>query len=1542
MTFERVVLVKAVYSVWKKNWTCSPIPFFLLSYLHYFISSDLLSLASLSLEAGDVMQGNPYYNIFRHAFLVLGNANEGETLGMFDGSPIEEYGNTIVEDLFDLNIQNIESDAALVMNVWMVMNHELFSLLDACSGDDSSDTNKALSRLDRAVALWIGEEQDVGANYRGHMMYNLAEQASARFGQDVGESKVNTEIMTLFADLQTSLRAGTCAKSDGSGYIAIRRERVKRVIGLMTIPLVQMLIHHAQNVSNEGGSNFVELYALALIPRVAACDPDAYDNELRLNGIRELTADKSQEFIRALQASLSCLQITCADVGEYEGGVVPQCTDPTTTSMAGYTTTRPDALAKSFLDRDILQIDIFLKFRALDSAMDWYKYGWNSVYSLQEVARNQIIPTVEGGQYDIYQSYYQSDTFAHNWLIDIMEEKPPFDNTSFDQTRELATSILKYVVMYLASISSFQYAVAECQASNKLSALNFWDTGVAFYVGSMEGSALGGSEIFGQLLFSTAKEFCGAFHTCLSAGEDGSIQNAVSNVVSMTGFIDGVQAINDDTCQFAKNILDTQIIPNLAVPLFQGTVQYAYVNTGLAIGTTDGSLAIGYAFSRGILPLVTIDASALTIQSEMAFDFNTKPVPGGFSAVANALRTALPTMDTACFDIGTLTGEPTNDLCTEVTAPSTTPAAPQAPVTPAPAGLPTPAPQQPTVPAPSAAPIRAPVAHPVDNTPANLAFGRYIFSDLSIADGDGNFALDVRDMFNADNTDDAINIYNNGVNALTTGLSRQLGTVSLASLSTEAAAYMAHDPMFNIFKYALYSDGDFEDTAGEDFTYADDFVQDAFTNAKDNKLAAEAAVVMNVWMVITHKLYTAVKICSEGRDADMLIDSAVALWIGKKQAEGNFDNGWMMYAIGQSAAQFFGMEEGEAPINAQLMKQFNQAQALAKTCSGIAGVYVDLRVKVLELIRSLNKPLLMSLLFHMVHNNKNMVELYAMSVIPQCVGCNPRAHKALYNALFFGYDHTRDLTDALIDHFATLLRCLRITCGDLWTTNNASVGLTEIVSEICSKLGRDNHLTIAGYEPGSDVNEMARLDLDVLQTEIFMRTRAYKAAQDVYQLGSNAFSSSVGNELMSLRQLATSTERVSVAQYQHFVQFFQSTQYADDIIMNGMLQTGVFTGASRKQLSETVFRALQTMVTYMSVLTKLTLALEKCLSSNIDGAQYELDAAVALFVGSIDGSKSASGQSESGGKQLYSLGDEVCPSFNTCGATGEAQVNEKLLTLFSSLKGYLKKSCCDAAERQLTDFIIPAMATPLVQGMLRFAIVNEGSDPVYESAVDTVASAYILALAVLPLVDSVNTTSAALLQANFGFGLPQVTSGVQEVFDAVSYALAGMGVKCEDIGQPVDNPGLSVCNTDVGGAISPEISVSAVDDVCTDAIENPCVLCRSYYSDTSLSVLRGSTLGQTSPLTSHACGQSGDTSECCKLASAGVCGVYWFDEFLYPCDDCQVTDSTITSEPISSPAPSDEKNEEAGIPTMAPTSAGPCVSLLSGLVYLLIFPILLF
>ena len=51
-------------------------PFCLLFALHFSID---VSLASLSLRAATDQLENPFFHIFRHAFLVLGNEEEGET-----------------------------------------------------------------------------------------------------------------------------------------------------------------------------------------------------------------------------------------------------------------------------------------------------------------------------------------------------------------------------------------------------------------------------------------------------------------------------------------------------------------------------------------------------------------------------------------------------------------------------------------------------------------------------------------------------------------------------------------------------------------------------------------------------------------------------------------------------------------------------------------------------------------------------------------------------------------------------------------------------------------------------------------------------------------------------------------------------------------------------------------------------------------------------------------------------------------------------------------------------------------------------------------------------------------------------------------------------------------------------------------------------------------------------------------------------------------------------------------------------------------------
>ena len=244
------------------------------------------TLANLSLNT-DYLD-SPLFWLFRHAFFDIGSKNEGEAEGNFDGHPIEEYANTIVNDLFALSAKDIETEAALVMNVWMAVANELYKTLDHCKGGRK---NFAANTLDHAVSYWVGAEQTAGSNEEGHMLYNLAEIAGARFGQDNGEVITNTALLAIFIDMQNVIQGGGCGVDD---QVANLRTLYKRAIGLITVPLVQNLIHHISNVANESGSDFVELYALAVIPRIASCDPSSYNDLLSLSVLKSLSANDAR------------------------------------------------------------------------------------------------------------------------------------------------------------------------------------------------------------------------------------------------------------------------------------------------------------------------------------------------------------------------------------------------------------------------------------------------------------------------------------------------------------------------------------------------------------------------------------------------------------------------------------------------------------------------------------------------------------------------------------------------------------------------------------------------------------------------------------------------------------------------------------------------------------------------------------------------------------------------------------------------------------------------------------------------------------------------------------------------------------------------------------------------------------------------------------------------------------------------------------------------------------------------------------------------
>jgi hypothetical protein len=94
-----------------------------------------------------------------------------------------------------------------------------------------------------------------------------------------------------------------------------------------------------------------------------------------------------------------------------------------------------------------------------------------------------------------------------------------------------------------------------------------------------------------------------------------------------------------------------------------------------------------------------------------------------------------------------------------------------------------------------------------------------------------------------------------------------------------------------------------------------------------------------------------------------------------------------------------------------------------------------------------------------------------------------------------------------------------------------------------------------------------------------------------------------------------------------------------------------------------------------------------------------------------------------------------------------------------------------------------------------------------------------------------------------------------------------------------------------------------------------CAYCTMYYPSAGIGPDPDpSDYGDISPLTTHACGfpPEGVVSECCKVHPvAGICGVFWSNEFLYPCAKCNDPSMSPSMQPSATLQPS-----------VAPTSVG--------------------
>jgi hypothetical protein len=983
--------------------------------------------------------------------------------------------------------------------------------------------------------------------------------------------------------------------------------------------------------------------------------------------------------------------------------------------------------------------------------------------------------SIAGSQFSLFSQYYQSDNYADAIVLNILNKQSDFQQASDKQIPELVKGVLTNMVMYMAVLQKLYGALSLCNSGNGQNtdaSVLLFDEAVAFYVGSIEGDQEGGRD-GGQLLFAVAKNLCDTFNVC-NAGS-----NAGVNTDIMHSFLNTSEVLTVGDCASVQQKIQQEITPSLLVPLFQGTLNAAVVNDGLQIGADNETLADSFTFSRSILPLINNvnQASGDALKRNMNFNPLQIAVEDGFSAVFQAIQTGIegmtaPPVRNQCQNIGIFQDGSYGDVCEKVN--SNQPPSSPVPTPNGPASNPGETPRPSPVPQPTPPP-----------DPTALGFGRYIFvNDVS---GVAAIARDIRDIRQADSVDAANTTYIQGKNAAVGSFDR---VVSMASLSRTAANDMSDDPMFNIYRLALLDDNVFEQIGTQDFdpmdsAYADIVVQKAFGIASDVALGAESAVVMSVWMEICHELYNSLQYCFDGDERAVLsVDRAIALWIGADQTEAQ-DNGFLMYSIAQQAANRFGLKSGESHVNKDIIQSFNELQQLAKLCKDDSSANRDMRNFVADILELMTVPLLQNLVYYIDQGIENYVELYALAVIPQAIGCGDAEFFDLRDALISEtYFDSSNLDADFFSEMQHFQKCLRITCGELIGNTNPSSTLLDTVNEICYDDLNPSDKRMAGYEPQvKDVIEFSRLDLDILQIGIFMETKAYGAAEDFYK---NGFNSQGNLRPYSLQDIATSLEMKIVPQYENFRSYFNSDEYGNLLVQQAIRRDGIFEGASREQAAEAVTRALQCIVSYMAILERFYFAVELCRqgsASDVNNDAIESwERGIALFVGSIEGSERG-GAPTGDGTMLYALAKETCVEFGTCDdQTGNAKANEDLIDVMSDGRDLLQNNDCNGTKALIEQEVEELLPVSLFQGALFYAFQNDGLSLGSDNY--TLASAQLLSDSVLPLVNSVNSTSANTVKDALKFDLTvtPVQGGVQKVFEAVTFVLPALGVDCENIG----------------------------------------------------------------------------------------------------------------------------------------------------------------
>ena len=197
----------------------------------------------------------------------------------------------------------------------MYVIREMEDAIMDCNNGCLNCNDDPVHAWDEAMAFYAGSLEGPAGDSSGKLLYRLAEKRCDNFGTCRGSgsgSAVNTQIVAEFRLGQYALSQGKCVEA-----IPIKQ----RIVGLMSVPLVQGALRYAYKIDQMSGGSKEKAegaaFSAAILPRVAACNSDAaklISDNMAMNGLSPMKSGFAS-VKQAFESTYACMGITCSDVG---------------------------------------------------------------------------------------------------------------------------------------------------------------------------------------------------------------------------------------------------------------------------------------------------------------------------------------------------------------------------------------------------------------------------------------------------------------------------------------------------------------------------------------------------------------------------------------------------------------------------------------------------------------------------------------------------------------------------------------------------------------------------------------------------------------------------------------------------------------------------------------------------------------------------------------------------------------------------------------------------------------------------------------------------------------------------------------------------------------------------------------------------------------------------------------------------------------------------------------------------------------------------